>query len=331
MAKIDPATLKPMESVTTDALPDGDGWQFEPKYDGFRCLAYRRGETVDLRSRNQRPLGRYFPELAEAISRLEAARFLLDGEIVIPGGSFELLQLRLHPAASRVAKLAAADPARLIVFDLLEEGRHGLLDRPLAERRVALEAFVARHEGAPGIALSRATRSAAEARRWLSGMQGLDGIMAKRLDLPYRPGERAMLKFKQWKSFDCVLGGLYRKAGTGEIETLLFGLYDESGRLDYVGRVPVHGERDEIARKVQPLVGGSGFTGRSPGGPSRWSRKERRLVPLRPDLVAELSADHVTGGQMRHGARLLRWRDDKQPRQCTWDQLRAAESSPPVA
>jgi ATP-dependent DNA ligase len=314
--------LAPMESEAVDALPEGRGWLFEPKYDGFRCLAFRQGRSVRLQSKNQRPLERYFPEIAAGLRALPIDRFVLDGEIVIPEGSFETLQLRLHPAASRIEKLSRETPAALVAFDLLAEGkRRSLLAEPFSERREALEAFFAEIEERSFLLLSRTTRSRATANRWLAGGK-VEGVMAKRLDLPYRPGERAMLKIKLWKTIDCVVGGFYRKEDTGEVENLLLGLYDEAGRLNYVGRAPVHGKAKDVDRKVKPLVGGPGFTGRAPGGKNRWSGRERKPIPLKPVLVAEVSADHITGDYMRHGAKLLRWREDKAPAACTMDQIR---------
>ncbi len=314
-------SLKPMEAEPVDDLPRGDGWLYEPKHDGFRCLAFRDGGTVTLQSKNQKPLGRYFPELAAALGALPVTRFVIDGEIVIRGAAFETLQLRLHPAASRIATLSRDYPATLVAFDLLAgaDGR-ALLDRPFVERRAALEALLAQSGASAGLELSRTTRSVTTARRWL-GRAGLDGIVAKRLDLAYAPGQRAMRKFKLWKTVDCVVGGLYRKAGTSAIESLLLGLYDAEGRLNYVGRAPVHRDAKKVGALVEPLIGGEGFTGRAPGGKSRWSGKERRPVPIRPRLVVEASADHITGGYMRHGARLVRWREDKRPEECTMDQI----------
>lgn len=303
-----------------DELPAGDCWQYEPKHDGFRCLAHWRSDGVRLQSKNGKPLKRYFPEVAEGLLKTGKTGFVLDGEIVIPGGTFETLQLRLHPAASRVEKLAREHPARLIAFDMPGRQGESLLDRSLAERREALEAFVRSVRTTPVLRLGKATRRIATARGWL-GREGLDGIVAKRLDQAYQPGKRAMQKFKQWRTYDCVVGGLYRREGSGAIEYLLLGLYDADGRLNYVGRARV-GDAVEVRRKVEPLLGGEGFTGRAPGGRNRWSGKERRPVPLEPRLVAEVSADHVTGEHMRHGARLVRWRPDKDPRACTMDQIR---------
>lgn len=313
-------SLEPMEAEAVDELPRGKGWLFEPKYDGFRCLAFRDGDEVQLQSRNGKPLARYFPELAAGLLSLPIRRFVIDGEIVIPGGSFETLQLRLHPAASRVAKLAESDPATLIAFDMLvNPGGQTLLDRDFASRREALEGFMRRVGPSRDVRLSKATRALKTARTWLGG-KGLDGIVAKRLDLPYRPGERAMQKFKLWTTIDCVVGGFYQKEGV--VDSLLLGLYDDGGRLNYVGvaRVPKGGA--EMHEMLQPLVGGSGFTGKAPAETNRWSGKKRQPVPLEPTLVAEVSADHITADYMRHGARLLRWRTDKKPDDCTMEQLR---------
>jgi ATP-dependent DNA ligase len=325
-----PLDLPPMESEPVASLPAEPGWQLEPKWDGFRALAFRDGGAVALQSRNQRPLGRYFPELVAHLAAVPRDRFVLDGEIVIEGGAiegFSALQLRLHPAASRIARLAAEQPATFVAFDLLAdaEGR-SLLERPLAERRSALEAFFAAIGGdGPRLRLSPVAATPAAARRWLARLgPGIDGIVAKRRDLPYRPGERAMLKWKPKRTVDCVVAGLYRKAGSGALESLLLGLYDAAGLLHYVGRVPV-GRRDPgLEARLAPLVGGpgAGFTGRAPGGPSRWSSRQRTPVALRPELVAEVAADQVTDQRFRHAAQLLRWRDDKPPRACTLDQLR---------
>jgi ATP-dependent DNA ligase len=315
-----PIDLRPMEAESVDEVPTGEGWQYEPKYDGFRCIAHRTAEGIRLQSRNLKPLERYFPELARGLSKMPGTGWVLDGEIVIPGAGFEALQLRLHPAASRIEKLAAETPAQLVAFDLLARDGEALLERPLSERRAALVKFVRAVGRTPALRLGKATRSAATARGWL-GREGLDGIVAKKLDLPYQPGRRAMCKFKQWQTFDCVVGGLYRKAGLDAIEYLLLGLYDDAGRLNYVGRARVGGDSD-VRQRVEPLIGGTGFTGRAPGGKSRWSGRERDPVPLHPRLVAEVSADHVTGEHMRHGARLIRWRPDKDPESCTMDQIR---------
>lgn len=318
-----PLSLEPMEAQPVDELPKGSGWLLEPKYDGFRCLVFRDVSVVDLRSRRQRPLARYFPEIAEAAQHLPVQRFVLDGELIIPDQPFDMLQLRLHPAASRVAKLSKEHPARFIAFDLLaDESGHSLLDRPFRERRAALEGMfdvIGRNDR---FVLSRATTSRAMARNWMKRVgHGLDGVMAKRLDLPYRPGERAMQKFKLWQTIDCVVGGVYFKQGTRSVEYLLMGLYDEGGRLNYVGRCGVGDDAAGIGKMIEPFIGGSGFTGNMPGGRSRWSVREREATPLEPKLVAEVSADHIEHGRFRHGSKLIRWRDDKRPEVCTMDQL----------
>ncbi len=258
-----------------------------------------------------------------AARSLPVARLVLDGELVIPDLPFDALQLRLHPAASRVSKLAKEHPACFVAFDLLadQQGR-SLMELQFRDRRAALVSFFEQVGQSSQFVISRATTSTNTARSWLKQLgHGLDGIVAKRLDLPYQPGQRAMQKFKLWRTVDCVVGGLYYKAGTRSVEYLLMGLYDEAGRLNYVGRCGVGQQGAEMAKLLEPLVGGPGFDGNLPGGRSRWSARERTAVPLQPRLVAEVSADHVEDGRFRHGARLLRWRDDKEPRACTMDQL----------
>ncbi|HEU0051734.1 MAG TPA: ATP-dependent DNA ligase [Longimicrobium sp.] len=321
----------PMEAETAAKLPTGDEWQYEPKYDGFRCLAFRDGDEVELRSKAGKPLGRYFPDVVESLRALRAKRFILDGEIVVPVGdalSFEELQLRLHPAASRVAKLAAAHPAVFVAFDLLLAPRGGpLTGLPLAERRKKLEAF-AEQFFAPGgpVRLSRSTRAVAEARRWLKGeLAGLDGVMAKRIDEPYRSGEReGMLKIKNLRTAECVVGGFRYAQKEPIVGSLLLGLYGDDGLLHHVGfcsAIPRE-ERAELTPKLEKLVEPPGFTGAAPGGPSRWStERSTQWEPLAPRLVVEVQYDHFSGGRFRHGTRLLRWRPDKSPRQCTMDQV----------
>ncbi|MBV8092946.1 MAG: ATP-dependent DNA ligase, partial [Acetobacteraceae bacterium] len=298
-------------------------WLFEPKHDGFRCVIFRDEDIVHLQSRRQRPLERYFPEMADACLAVQVPRYVLDGELIIPGEPFDTLQLRLHPAASRIAKLSKEYPAAFIAFDLLADETGGsLLDRPFAERRKALEAFFERLAPTPRIMLSAATTSAARARQWLTKVgQGLDGIVAKRLDLKYQPGRRSMQKYKIWQTVDCVVGGLYYKKGTETIEYLLLGLYDDAGQLNYVGRCGIGENAKEITQLLKPLIGSPGFTGNAPGGRSRWSTRERIAIPLQPKLVAEVSADHIEAGRFRHGSRLIRWREDKAPRACTMDQI----------
>jgi ATP-dependent DNA ligase len=321
-----PLSLEPMESAPVDSLPTGKGWQYEPKWDGFRCLAFRDGDAVHLRSRNQKPLNRYFPELEEALRALPVRRFVLDGEIIIREEPFETLQLRLHPAASRITKLAGEYPATFVAFDLLADERgRSLLARPFLERRADLDAFFKRAGKSKQFIRSRATRSRAQALKWCRGVgHGLDGIMAKPLAEPYRPGQRAMQKYKLWKTVDCVVGGYYPRPGGRQAEYLLLGLYDGEGHLNYVGRASAgDGAMTEL---LKPLVGGPGFTGRAPGGKSRWSGRERKVVPLRPHLVVEASADHIENEHFRHGARLLRFREDKKPEACTMDQIMSRNS-----
>jgi ATP-dependent DNA ligase len=321
----------PMEAESQGEIPAGEGWQYEPKWDGFRCLAFRDGDEVDLRSKSGKPLGRYFPDVVENLRSLRARRFVLDGEIVVPVGdslSFEELQLRLHPAASRVQKLAAAHPAVFISFDLLLGARGGpLVDRPFAERRPRLEAFAEQFFGdGERIRLSRATTDAAQANDWLcGGVKGLDGIMAKRLDAAYASGERtAMVKVKNLRSAECVVGG-FRYASKGKIVgSLLLGLYTEDGLLHHVGfcsAIPEE-ERARLTPELEKLVQAPGFTGAAPGGPSRWStERSTQWEPLASKRVAEVQYDHFSGGRFRHGTRFLRWRPDKDPRQCSMEQV----------
>jgi ATP-dependent DNA ligase len=320
----------PMESRAEEQLPSGAGWQYEPKWDGFRCLAFKDGGKVDLLSRNQRPLNRYFPELVDAFEALPFDRAVLDGEIVLildDEVSFEALQLRLHPAESRIRKLAVETPTDFVAFDLLADPEgNDLRDRPLAERRAALEQLFAKID-TKRLQLSPRTTSKATARGWLKKVgHGLDGIVAKRLDDTYHPGERAMVKYKIWKTIDAVVAAFYEDK-SGRIEYLLLGLYDDEGLLHYVGRTRPPDDEAATRKKLAPVMNGTGFTGRSPGGKSRWSGKERKPTMLKPKLVAEVSADHITGDHMRHGSRFLRWRFDKKPKACTMDQLTAPRRS----
>ena len=322
------ANLATMESRAVDELPDELGWQFEPKWDGFRCLAIRSAKTVELRAKSGKPLTRYFPEIAAAVAGVGATDFVIDGELVIPAGpsfSFEALQMRLHPAASRVLKLSVETPAVYILFDMLvAPGGTPLLAAPLTDRRAALEGFYASVR-ADKFRLSPYTRKRADAVRWLKGTGGaLDGVIAKRLDGPYLPGERAMFKVKRLRTADCVVGGFRYGTDSAEVGSLLLGLYNDEGRLDHVGFTSTIAAADRAAltRKLEKLKGGPGFTGNAPGGPSRWStERSAEWVPLKPKLVAEVRYDHVSDGRFRHGTKFLRWRPDKAPSQCTFDQL----------
>jgi ATP-dependent DNA ligase len=320
--------VEPMEARLVDALPEGEGWRFEPKWDGFRCLAARAGDAIDLRAKSGKPLGRYFPDMVELLRALPAERFLLDGELAIQVGdtlSFDALQARLHPAESRVRKLAAETPAILILFDILAFDGKSLLASTLAERRSVLESFYAEIGERKRLKLSPWTDDRAEAQRWLDRSGGaLDGVIAKRRDDVYRPGERAMFKVKRRRSADCVVGGFRYESGSPEVGSLLLGLYDDEGKLHHVGftsTIP-DADRHALTRRLERLIEKPGFTGRAPGGPSRWSsERSAEWQPLRPELVVEVRYDQVTGDRFRHGTKLLRWRPDKAPRQCTFDQL----------
>jgi ATP-dependent DNA ligase len=324
-----PAEFEPMEARLVEALPDDPGWQFEPKWDGFRCLAYRQGDTVDLRAKSGKPLGRYFPEVVEGLRGLSADRFVLDGELVIPSGdvlSFDALQMRLHPAESRIRKLAAETPATLILFDcLLTPNGPPLAPSPFEQRRAALEAFHRSLGEAPGIALTPYARDRGEAQAWLQQTgAALDGVVAKRLDEPYRPGERAMLKIKRMRTADCVVGGFRYESAGRAVGSLLLGLYNAAGLLDHVGFTSSisAAERKALTPQLEALREAPGFTGKAPGGPSRWStERSGEWEPLRPELVVEVRYDHASPERFRHGTKLLRWRPDKAPRQCTFEQL----------
>lgn len=329
MRHLPPPRFRPMEARRADALPAGSGWSFEPKWDGFRALAVRQGGEASLWAKSGRPLGRYFPDIVALLQASALDDFVADGELIIEvegRPAFDALQLRLHPAASRVRHLAAAQPARLVLFDLpFGPGGDDLTAQPLAARRQALARFLAAAGLGPQVTQSRSTVARRTALAWLrrSGLGALDGVVAKRLDAPYRPGERDMVKVKRRRSADCVVGGFRYLAGRQEVGSLLLGLYDGEGLLHHVGftaTIPA-AERGALTRRLERLRG-PGFTGRAPGGPSRWSSAERTAwEPLRPRLVVEVRFDQVTGGRFRHGATLLRWRPDKAPEQCTLDQL----------
>jgi ATP-dependent DNA ligase len=321
----------PMEATASSELPPEGEWLYEPKWDGFRCLAFRDRAVVTLQSKSGQPLGRYFPEVLDALAALAPQRFVLDGEIVVAGDgelSFDDLLQRIHPAESRVRRLARETPASLLVFDLLVDADGtALVDRPLVERRVHLERFFARTGGSARIMLSPVTREIAMAERWLRelGASGLDGIVAKRLDEPYRSGDRsAMRKVKRIRTADCVVGGFRYTQKGGEVGSLLLGLYDTDGLLHHVGFAAsfTRTERAALRAVVEPLIESPGFTGSAPGGPSRWaSERSTEWQPLRPVLVCEVRYDHFSGDRFRHGTKFLRWRPDKDPRQCTFDQL----------
>lgn len=321
----------PMEAKLVAAIPGEEGWQYEPKWDGFRCLAFRSGKKIELQSKAGQPLTRYFPEMVEALLAIKAEQFVLDGELIVPVEgklSFDALLQRIHPAESRVTMLSQKTPAHFVVFDFLvdAEGK-SLLNRLLEDRREKLEAFAARYLAkSRQIELSKATDDVAVAKGWLTSMRGqLDGIVCKRLDEPYMSGERAMRKVKNIRSADCVVGGFRYVTGKPVVGSLLLGLYDADGLLNHVGFTSSIAAKDrkEITKKLERLIKPPGFTGQAPGGPSRWStERSTEWQPLKPALVVEVQYDHFTGARFRHGTKLLRWRPDKDPKQCTIQQVK---------
>jgi ATP-dependent DNA ligase len=319
-----------MEALSVDRIPVGKEWQYEPKWDGFRCIVFREGRSVTLQSKSCKPLTRYFPDVVAAIGALYAERFVLDGEIVVPRGgvfSFDDLLQRIHPATTRVRELANETPALFIAFDLLADERGRLIDEPLSERRHRLERFAKRNFSKNGaIRLSPATAKVAGAKLWLKRVGStLDGIIAKRRDLSYRSGDRAGLqKIKNFRSADCVVGGFRYNEGQSVVGSLLLGLYDNAGLLHHVGFTSSISRvsKPALTKKLEKLIAPPGFTGSAPGGPSRWSSERSALwQPLKPKLVVEVTFDHFSGGRFRHGTRLIRWRPDKGPSQCTLDQV----------
>ena len=331
-----PLDTPPMEARSSEQLPDSGGpWQYEPKWDGFRCLAFKSGDMVDLRAKSGKPLGRYFPEVIALLREVAAPQFVVDGELVIELDgrlAFDALQMRLHPAESRIRKLAAATPARLMLFDMLvAPGGTVLIDKPLRQRRKALDTFMKKAAMPKRLLLSPRTTDHSKAAQWLTaaGNGGTDGVIAKRLDDRYTPGERTMIKVKRFRTADCVVGGFRYASKSRQVGSLLLGLYDADGKLDHVGFTSTitDADRPALTRKLEKLRGAPGFTGKAPGGPSRWStERSGEWEPLRPELVVEVRFDHVTGDRFRHGTKLLRWRQDKAARQCTFDQI-----EPPVA
>lgn len=319
--------LAPMEAKLADTVPRGDGWQYEPKWDGFRCLAYAAPGKVALWSKSGKGLERYFPEIADLLATKVTRPCVLDGELIIALDgrlSFAALQARLHPAASRIARLSHETPARYALFDCLQDGTTALIEAPLEARRTALAGLVAAFDD-ERLFLSDATTDPARADRWLAASGGdTDGVIAKRRDEAYRPGERAMVKVKRRRTADCVVGGFRYASGEKIVGSLLLGLYDAEGKLNHVGYTSAieHAERAALTPKLEALIAAPGFTGRAPGGPSRWSTdRSADWQPLAPDLVVEVLFDHVTGERFRHGTRFLRWRPDKAPEQCRMEQL----------
>lgn len=322
----------PMEALSAEKIPSGDFWTYEPKWDGFRCLAFKDGDQVDLQSKKGESLGRYFPELVGAMRRLGIEKIVLDGEIVIPAGagfSFDELLQRIHPAQSRITKLAQETPAQIIIFDMLvsPEGQ-SLTELPQRERRERLEKLSKKVlADDPSFQLSPSSSNIRDAEKWLKITGGrLDGIIAKRSDLPYQSGTRTgMIKIKNLRTADCVVGGFRYASSSPVVGSLLLGLYDKAGLLHHVGFTSAFSgaEKKSLVRKLEPKIKPPGFTGNAPGGPSRWNaERSGEWQPLKPDLVVEVRYDHFTGRRFRHGTRLLRWRPDKDPKSCTMDQVK---------
>jgi ATP-dependent DNA ligase len=337
--------VAPMLARLARELPD-DGYLYEPKWDGFRCLAFREGGEIDLRSRNQRPLARYFPELEEAFLALPPGRFVVDGEIVAVsegGADFPALLARLHPASSRVERLRRETPALFVAFDLLSVEDDDLRARPFRERRRRLEQLLAPAE--PPLLLTPLTSDRAVAEEWLEEHRGagVDGVVAKHEDLPYEPGARRMVKVKRERTADCVVAGFRVFEDRPLLSSLLLGLYDDVGALHHIGIASSFTERvrhallEEVRPHIVPLAGhpwehgfllAGGPTGRLRGAAARWSPEDRELdwTPLAPDLVCEVQFDQLDDHRFRHPGRFRRWRPDRDARSCTLDQLEA----PPV-
>ena len=329
-------SYRPMEAQPARELPMGADWQYEPKWDGFRCLAFRDGARVELMSKSAKPLTRYFPELVSSLSVVKAAQFVLDGEIVIPvdrGLSFDHLLMRIHPAMSRISKLSHSTPCVFIVFDLLvDEHGKALVKDSLQDRRRKLEQFAAIYlKKNKTIRLSPVTEDLETARKWFHMGVALDGVIAKRRDLPYQSGERTgMQKIKRQRTADCIVGGFRYLEKKPVVGSLLLGLYNEQGELDHVGFTSSIQQKDRpaLTKKLQKMIKPPGFTGKAPGGPSRWStERSGEWKPLRPELVVEVQFDHFTGGHFRHGTKFLRWRPEKDPRDCTMKQVERESSS----
>jgi ATP-dependent DNA ligase len=330
--------MEPMLSAVSETgIPKGNSWEYEPKWDGFRTLVFRDGEEVELVSRGGRPMTRYFPEVLPAFRKLRESRLVLDGELVVVGASgldFGALQQRVHPAESRVRMLSEATPAWFIAFDLLAEGDTDLRKLPLGERRKRLEKLLKAVK--PPIFLTPYTRDPKMAEKWFEQFEGagLDGVIAKSWDGAYVPGKRLWVKIKHQRTADCVVIGWRKTSDGSTLGALLLGLYDKKGTLHYVGHTSSFNaaERKELIAKLKPLQTEipeeewRANPGRMPGGLSRWSRgKDTEWVAVRPELVCEVTYDKLEGGErFRHATGFLRWRLDKPPRKCTFDQITSA-------
>jgi ATP-dependent DNA ligase len=333
-----PVDYAPMEADTARGIPSGPEWEYEPKWDGFRCLAFRDGSNVHIMSKSGQPLLRYFPEIKAALLSLPAKRFVLDGELIVAHErtlNFDALLQRIHPAESRIKKLSEETPATLMVFDLLVNERGvDLTTHPLDERRSELERFAKTYlKGQDRIRLSPRTRDFDVAKSWFKRMAGpLDGVIAKRVDRPYASGERkSMLKIKNLRTADCVVGGFRYGTKDRFVGSLLLGLYDDSGLLNHVGFTSglAAAEKPALTKRLESLIESPGFTGSAPGGPSRWStERSGQWEPLAPKLVVEVQYDHFSGNRFRHGTKLLRWRPEKRPQDCKLSQVRKESESP---
>jgi ATP-dependent DNA ligase len=324
-----PPPVEPMLAKIAAEIPRDGNFLFEPKWDGFRAIVFRDKDSVFIQSRDLRPLDRYFPELHAICLEQLPAGVVVDGEIVMPtphGLDFGGLQMRLHPAASRVEKLAKATPAAFVAFDLLAADGKSLMNEPQEARRASLEKLFKKIH--TPLYLTPMTRDRALAVDWLNRFEGagLDGVVAKPATATYQPGKRAMFKIKHSRTADCVVAGFrWHKSGKGAVGSLLLGLYDDEGLLEHIGftsNIP-RDEKPALTRKLEKLIAPPGFTGGKPGGPSRWStERSAEWVPLKPKLVVEVCYDHFSGERFRHGTRLLRWRPDKAPAQCTMEQVK---------
>lgn len=333
-----PLDYAPMEADTAREIPTGPEWEYEPKWDGFRCLAFRDGASVHIMSKSGQPLARYFPEIKAALLSLSAKRFVVDGELIITRErtlDFDALLQRIHPAESRIKKLSEETPATAMLFDLLVNDRGAdLTERVSDERRSELERFAEKYlSGQERIRLSPRTRDFDVAKSWFKRMAGpLDGVIAKRVDRPYASGERsAMLKIKNLRTADCVIGGFRYGTKQRLVGSLLLGLYNDAGLLDHVGFTSglAAAEKPALTKRLEALIDPPGFTGSAPGGPSRWSsERSGEWEPVAPKLVVEVQYDHFSGNRFRHGTKLLHWRPEKRPKDCKLSQVRKESESP---